>query len=155
MWNNWPLSDAELWRHSISRYILKLFIDPLADFSGEAVDYEDWARKVGATIKQTAYKDFLSRSATVGDAIEEAMRKELFNMLLSCVSGGYALNTIECSLRTMVVLSVFIMHGKHWRTGMLILPKLTVSFIIGKISYEYFSKVKFWWWSNTLYINEI
>ena len=29
----------------------KVYTDPLADFSGDAIDYEDWARKAGATIK--------------------------------------------------------------------------------------------------------
>ena len=49
----------------------------LADLSGEAVDYEDWERKAGATIKQTAYKDLLDNTDTPGDVIAEARSKDL------------------------------------------------------------------------------
>ena len=73
----------------------KVYTDPLPDFSGDVVDYEDWERKAGATIKQTAYKDLLDSPATVGNTVEEARSKELYNMILSCVAGGHALNTIE------------------------------------------------------------
>ena len=73
----------------------KVYTDSITTFSGEVVDYEEWARKAGATIKQTAYKDFLTRGATPGDRVEEARTKELYNMLLSSVSDGHALNTIE------------------------------------------------------------
>ena len=73
----------------------KVYTDMLTDFSGEAVDYEDWERKAGATIKQTAYKDLLDNPATSGDIVAEARSKELYNMILSCVANGHALNTIE------------------------------------------------------------
>ena len=73
----------------------KVYTDPLPEFSGEAVDYEEWERKAGATIKQTAYKGLLDNPATVGNPVEEARSKELFNMIFSCVAGGHALNTIE------------------------------------------------------------
>ena len=55
----------------------------------------EWNRKAGTTIKQTVYKGFLDNPATVGDLIEETRRKDLFNMILSCVADGDALNTIE------------------------------------------------------------
>ena len=70
----------------------KVNTDPLLDFSGDAIDFEDWERKAGATIKQTAYKGFLDAAATPGNVVEEARSKELFNMILSCVAGGHALN---------------------------------------------------------------
>ncbi len=73
----------------------KVYTDPLPDFSGDVVDYEEWERKAGATIKQTAYKGLLDSPARNGDAVEEARSKELYNMILSCVAGGHALNTIE------------------------------------------------------------
>ena len=73
----------------------KVYTDPLPDFSGEVHDYEDWERKAGATIKQTGYKAYLDRPPVVGDVVEEARSKELYNMILSCVAGGHALNTIE------------------------------------------------------------
>ena len=78
-----------------SRGAPKVYTDSITPFSGEVVDYEEWERKAGATIKQTAYKDFLTRGAKIGDVVEEARSKELYNMLLSCVSDGHALNTIE------------------------------------------------------------
>ena len=37
----------------------------------------------------------LDKPATVGDIVSEARSKELCNMILSCVAGGHALNTIE------------------------------------------------------------
>lgn len=67
----------------------------LSDFSCEAVDYEDWERTTGATIKQTAYKDLLDNPTTAGDIVVDARRKDFYNMILSCVAGGHALNTIE------------------------------------------------------------
>ena len=73
----------------------KVYTDPLPDFSGDVVDYEEWERKAGATIKQTAYKGLLDNPAIAGNAVQEARSKELFNMILSCVAGGHALNTIE------------------------------------------------------------
>ena len=50
----------------------RVYTDMLSDFSGEAVDYEGWERKAGATIKQTAYKDLLDDPATAGDVDAEA-----------------------------------------------------------------------------------
>ena len=50
----------------------RVYTDMLSNFSGEAVDYEDWERKAGATIKQTAYKDLLDDPATAGDVFAEA-----------------------------------------------------------------------------------
>ena len=72
----------------------KVQTDMLANFCGDAVDYEDWERKAGATIKHTVYKDILDNPANPGDVIAQARSKELCNMILSCVAGGHALNTI-------------------------------------------------------------
>ena len=47
-----------------------LYTDPLTKFSGEAVDYEEWERKSGVTIKQTEYKNLLDVPASVGNVIE-------------------------------------------------------------------------------------
>eukprot|EP00957_Ditylum_brightwellii_P039109 2956848-Ditylum_brightwellii.AAC.1 len=74
---------------------LKVCTDPLPKFSGNLIDFEDWERKAGATIQQTAYKRYLSCSATAGDIVEEAHSGELYNMILSCVGDGSALNIIE------------------------------------------------------------
>ena len=73
----------------------KIHTNPLPEFSGDAVDYEEWERKSGAIIKQSIYKHFVSQAATAGNAVEEARSMELYNMILSCVGGGHALNTIE------------------------------------------------------------
>jgi len=73
----------------------KVHTNPLPDFSGDAVDFEEWERKAGAIIKQSIYKGFIHRAATVGNPTEEMRSLELFNMILSCVGGGHALNTIE------------------------------------------------------------
>ena len=73
----------------------KVYTNPLPDFSGDAVDYEEWERKTGAIIKQSVYKVFVTRAATPLDMIEEARSMELFNMILSCVGSGHALNMVE------------------------------------------------------------
>ena len=73
----------------------RVYTDMTSNFSGEAVDYEDWERKAGATIKQTYYKDLLYSPAMSGDVFAEARSTELYNMILSCVAGGHTLNTIE------------------------------------------------------------
>ena len=73
----------------------KLYTDPLPKFSGNPVDYEEWERKAGATIRQTAYKHYITRQATAGNPVETARSSELYNMILSCVGDGHALNTVE------------------------------------------------------------
>ena len=73
----------------------KVHTDMLSNFSGDAVDYEEWERKSASTIKQTVYGEFLQGPAPVNDLIKTTRSKELFNMILSCVADGHALNTIE------------------------------------------------------------
>ena len=81
--------------HDVDLEPPNLYKDMLSYFSGEAVDYEDCERKAGDTIKQTAYKDLLDNSDTAGDVVAEARSKELYNMIISCVTSGHALNTIK------------------------------------------------------------
>ena len=73
----------------------RVHTDPLPKFSGDPVDYEEWERKAGAIINQTAYKHYLSRAATAGNVVEENRSSELYYMLVSCVGDGHALNTVE------------------------------------------------------------
>ena len=79
----------------VDRGAPKVYTDPLPTFSGNPVDYEEWERKAGATIRQTVYKRYLDRSAIKGNFVEEARSAELYNMILSCVGIGHALNTVE------------------------------------------------------------
>ena len=79
----------------VDRYAPKVNTDPLPDFTGNSVDYEDWERRARATIRQTAYKHYLTRPAAEGHLIEEAQSSELFYMLQSCVGEGHALNTVD------------------------------------------------------------
>ena len=51
--------------------------------------------KAGATINQTVFKYLLDNPATAGDVVAESQSKELYNMIILCVAGGLALNTIE------------------------------------------------------------
>ena len=83
--------------NNVDKYAPKVHTNPLPKFSGDPVDYEDWERRSGATIRQTAYKHYLTRAATVGDPAEEARSSELYYMLQSCVGEGHALNTVEKS----------------------------------------------------------
>ena len=54
----------------------EVYTDILSEFSGEAVDYEDWERKAGVTIEQTAYKDLLDNPAVVGDIVAGTRSKK-------------------------------------------------------------------------------
>ena len=82
--------------NNVDTYAPKVHTNPLPKFSGDPVD-EDWERRSGATIRQTAYKHYLTRAATIGDPAEEAHSSELYYMLQSCVGEGHALNTVEKS----------------------------------------------------------
>ena len=73
----------------------KIYTNPLPDFSGDPVDFEEWERKAGSIIKQSTYKKFINSPSNNGDVIEEARSSELFNMIYSCVGDGHALNVVE------------------------------------------------------------
>ena len=81
--------------NEILRGAPKVHTNPLPDFSGDPVDFEEWDRKAGALIKQSGYKAFIDRPADPENAVEVARSQELFNMILSCVGDGHALNTVE------------------------------------------------------------
>ena len=78
-----------------TRGALKMYTNPLPEFSGDPVDYETWERKTKSIIKQSNYKTFVDRPATTGNVIEEARSTELFHMIYSCVGEGHALNVFE------------------------------------------------------------
>eukprot|EP00957_Ditylum_brightwellii_P144259 10991001-Ditylum_brightwellii.AAC.1 len=67
----------------------------LATLSGNPIDYEEWERKKDAIIKQTVCKTFIIWAANVDDVVEEARYQELYNMYLSSVTEGSALNIVE------------------------------------------------------------
>ena len=73
----------------------KVNTNPLPKFNGNPVDYESWELQAGATIRQTLYKHYLTRPADQNNASEKERSSELFNMLLSSVSDGSALNIVE------------------------------------------------------------
>ena len=83
--------------NNVDKYAPKVYTNPLPKFSGDPVEYEDWERRAGATICQTAYKHYLTRGATPGDLAQETRSSELYYMLQSCVGEGHALNTVEKS----------------------------------------------------------
>ena len=71
----------------------RIYTDPLPEFKGNPVEFEDWQRKAGALIKQTAYKHYLDREANHTDTTEVARSSELYNMILSCGGDGHTLNS--------------------------------------------------------------
>ena len=73
----------------------KVNTNPLPSFTGNPVDFESWELQAGATIRQTTYKHFLTRSAKEDDVVEKERSGELYNMLLSSVADGSALNIVE------------------------------------------------------------
>ena len=109
----------------INKAAPKIYTNPLPEFFGDAVDYEDWERKAGAIIKQSSYKDFISRPADPTDLAEVARSMELFNMILACVGSGHALNTVEKVRDDNAGLECVFFHGRHSRIGTLTQFKLT------------------------------
>eukprot|EP00957_Ditylum_brightwellii_P208800 15358978-Ditylum_brightwellii.AAC.1 len=53
----------------VDQGVPKVYMDLLPNFSGNPINFEDWERKARATIQQTAYKSYLSCSATTGDKL--------------------------------------------------------------------------------------
>lgn len=51
--------------------VLKVHTNHLPDFSGDAVDFEEWEMKAGAIIKQSIYSGFIHKAAAVGNATKE------------------------------------------------------------------------------------
>ena len=82
-------------RSSVESGAPKVYIDPLSEFSGNPIDYEDWAGKSRATIRQTAYKAYLDRVADPTKADEVARSQELYNMILSAVREGHAFSMVD------------------------------------------------------------
>ena len=73
----------------------KLNTNPLPAFSGNPVHYESWQLQAGATIRQTSYKHYLTRPAEENSVVEKERNSELYNMILSSVADGSALNIVE------------------------------------------------------------
>lgn len=73
----------------------KVYTDHLKEFSGDPIDYEDWEGASETTLKQTIYKEYLSRLPANNNDYEKARNAELFNMLLSAVRLGHARNIVE------------------------------------------------------------
>ena len=73
----------------------KVNTNPLPKFTGDPVDYESWELQAGATIRQTAYKIYLTRPAGETNASEKERSSELYNMIIASVADGHALNIVE------------------------------------------------------------
>ena len=73
----------------------KVNTNPLPAFSGNPVDYESWQLQAGATIRQISYKHYLTRPVEENSAVEIERSSELYNMILSSVADGSALNIVE------------------------------------------------------------
>ena len=73
----------------------KVYTDPLTEFSGDPIDYEEWEGKSAATLRQTAYRQYLDRDADPDDPNEVARNSELYNMILSAVRSGGGHSRVE------------------------------------------------------------
>jgi hypothetical protein len=94
----------------IDRGAPKIYTDHLKEFSGDPIDYEEWEGASAATLKQTIYKEYLSRPPVVGNDYEKARNAELYNMILSAVRKGHAFNRFQKMLQRV---NVALVHGKH------------------------------------------
>jgi hypothetical protein len=79
----------------IDRGAPKIYTDHLKEFSGDPIDYEEWEGASAATLKQTIYKEYLSRPPMAGNDYEKARNAELYNMILSAVRKGHAFNIVD------------------------------------------------------------
>ena len=82
-------------RNSIDSGAPKVYTDPLTEFSGDPLDYEEWQGKSAATLRQTVYKTYLDRTADATKPYEVARNQELYNMILSAVRTGHAHSRVE------------------------------------------------------------
>ena len=82
-------------RSSVESGAPKVYTDPLKEFSGNPIDYEDWAGKTQTTIRQTVYKDYLDRAADPAKPEEVTRSQELYNMILSAVRDGHAFSLVD------------------------------------------------------------
>lgn len=82
-------------RNSVDAGAPKVYTDPLNEFSGDPIDYEEWEGKSAATLRQTVYKTYLDRNADPTKPYEVARNAELYNMILSAVRTGHAHSRVE------------------------------------------------------------
>ena len=73
----------------------KLYTDPLSEFSGDPIDFEEWEGKSRATIRQTVFREHLDRVADPTKPQEVARDSHLYNMILSAVRKGHAHSRVE------------------------------------------------------------
>ncbi len=82
-------------RNSVDAGAPKIYTDPLSEFSGDPIDYEEWEGKSAATLRQTVYKTYLDRDADPTKPYEVTRNTELYNMILSTVRTGHAHSRVE------------------------------------------------------------
>lgn len=73
----------------------KVYTDPLSEFSGDPIDYEEWQGKSEATLRQTPYRTYLDRAPGKLKPAELARDIELYNMILQAVRSGHAYNMVD------------------------------------------------------------
>ena len=73
----------------------KIHTNTLPDYSGDSVNYKLREREYGSIIKKPVYKTLVKQPAYSGDANEEERSIELFNIIISCVGSGNALNMVD------------------------------------------------------------
>jgi hypothetical protein len=74
---------------------LKVHTNPLKEFSGDPVEYEDWEKEALATLRQTVYKPFMDRAADPNKPNEVKRKEELYNIILAAVLKGHACDIVE------------------------------------------------------------
>ena len=57
--------------------------------------YEEWENKSVANIIQTFYMGYISRPSILGNTMEGIIISEFYNIIMLCVGGVNALNTVN------------------------------------------------------------
>lgn len=76
----------------------KLPVNALSDFSGDALDFEEWDLETKATIDQNVYTKLLENPPVANNIAMAARDVELFNMFITSFLKGsalYVMNEID------------------------------------------------------------
>ncbi len=78
-----------------ARGALRLYVNSIEKYSGSPIDFEDWELKTRATLGQTAYANLLTNAPVVGDILQEARNKELYNMFITALMNGAGMHILN------------------------------------------------------------
>ncbi len=64
-----------------------MHVNSIKKYMGSPIDFKDWELKTKATLGQTANATYLTPPPIMGDVLQEARNKELYNMFVTALMG--------------------------------------------------------------------